>query len=78
VEHFFASLDLKHARGIPTVAEIMIDLFFDIGKGLLSQGCCDMAVQWLKRAFELLQDHDLGKLSPDAGELRLNVLHTYG
>ncbi len=71
-------MDTAHVRSTSAVAEDMVDLFFEIGKCLLDKGCCDMAVIWLKRAYELLQNQDLEKLSPDAGELRLNLLHTYG
>lgn len=77
-EHFFATMDLTHARSTASVAEDRVDLFFEIGKSLLDKGCYDMAVVWLKRASKLLQDQNLESLSSDAGELRLNLLHTYG
>ena len=77
-EHFFAMIDKAQLRTASAVAEDMMDLFFEIGKFLLDGGCCDMAVVWLKRAFEILQDQDLESLSSDVGELTLNLLHTYG
>jgi Meiosis protein SPO22/ZIP4 like len=77
-EHFFAMVDLTHFNSAPADAEILIDLLFEIGKYLFDQGCCDMAVMWLERAHQLLESQDVERLSSDAGELRLNVLHTYG
>jgi Meiosis protein SPO22/ZIP4 like len=77
-EHFFAMIDLAHARRTSAVAEEMVDLFFEIGKSLFDKGCCDMAMVWLRRALELLKNQDLGSLSLEVSELRLNLLHTYG
>ncbi len=56
----------------------MVDLFFQIGKNLLSRGSHDTAVLWLKRASRLLEDQDIECLNSEAGELRLNLLHTSG
>jgi len=56
----------------------MVDLLFEIGSSLLHKGCCDTAVVWLKRARELLEHQPLEGLSLDAGEMRMNLLHTSG
>jgi Meiosis protein SPO22/ZIP4 like len=77
-EHFFATTDTGQATSPSAIAEDVVDLFYEIGKCQLDKGRFDMAVKWLKRAFELLQNQEIGSLSPDVSELRLNVLHTYG
>lgn len=77
-EHFFARMESTRTERTSAVAEDMVDLFLEIGRGLLDKGCANISTIWLKRAFELLQYQQLEALSPDAGELRLNLLHTYG
>lgn len=77
-EHFFTTVDLGQLRSTPTITEDMVDLLFHIGRDLLSRGSHDMAVVWLKRASRLLENQDIECLSSDAGELRLNLLHTSG
>jgi Meiosis protein SPO22/ZIP4 like len=77
-EHFFATTDTWQATSPSAIAEDVVDLFYEIGKCQLDKGRFNMAVKWLKRAFELLQNQEFGSLSPDVSELRLNVLHTYG
>ena len=77
-EHFFVRIDMEQATRTPAVAEDIVDLFLEIGKAQLDAGSCDMACVWLERAFELLQNQDLERLSPNAGELRLDLLHLYG
>jgi Meiosis protein SPO22/ZIP4 like len=77
-EHFFATVDFEKLRSTPAAVENMVDLLFEIGSSLLHKGCCDMAVVWLRRARELLEHQDLQGLSLDAGEMRMNLLHTHG
>jgi Meiosis protein SPO22/ZIP4 like len=77
-EHFFDTMDFAQVRSTPAAMENMVDLLFEMGSSLLHKGCYDMAVVWLKRASELLQHQDLEGLSPDAGELKMKLLHTYG
>ena len=77
-EHFFATIDPTQCRCAPTVTEDIVDLLFEIGKGLLDRGCSNNAITWLERAYHLLESQDIDRLSPDAGELRLNVMCTYG
>lgn len=77
-EHFLTNVDFEQLRCAPAVAEDMVDLFFQIGRNLLSSGSHDMAVLWLKRASQLLGNQDIECLSSDAGQLRLNLLHTSG
>lgn len=77
-EHFFLRMDMEQATSTPSVAEDIVDLFLEIGKSQLDAGSCDMACVWLKRAFELLENQDLERLSPNAGELRLDLFYLYG
>lgn len=71
-------MDMEHVRSTSSIAEDLVDLFFEIGKSLFDTECCDMAVVWLKRALELLRNQNFERLSADVNELRLNLLHTYG
>lgn len=71
-------MDMGQVTKTPALAEGMVELFLEIGKSRQVNGSYDSACVWLKRAFEILQNQDLEGLSPNAGELRLNVLHTYG
>jgi Meiosis protein SPO22/ZIP4 like len=77
-EHFYAKMDLALTKCAPATAEDIIDLLFEIGKCLLDQRCCTTAILWLERAYRLLTSQHVGLLSQDAGELRLNLLHTFG
>jgi Meiosis protein SPO22/ZIP4 like len=77
-EHFFSRIDASQLRNDVEAAEGIIDLSLEMGKSLSDKGCTDMAAVWLERAYSLLQGHSLENFSPDAEELRLNVLHTYG
>ncbi len=71
-------MDFGQLRSTPAVAEDMVDLFFQIGRDLLVKGSHDIAILWLRRASGLLENQDIECLSSDAGELRLNLLHTSG
>ena len=77
-EHFFVKLDSMQFRRYPPIVEKLIDLILGIGTEQLNQKHSVIAVKWLGRAFNTLQDQSLDILSHDAGELRLHVLHTYG
>ncbi len=60
----------------PTTAEKLADVLFEIGRDLLQKKVFPMAVRWLERAHNVLGGQELDKLSMDAGELRLSVMHS--
>ena len=53
-------------------------MLYEIGKDNSEKKNNELATKWLERAATIFEDYDLGDLGPDAGDLRLNVLHTYG
>ena len=59
-------------------AEALVDLLLEMGRALFEKKLCEDAMIWLRRGYEILQLMDLGLMSPDAGELRLCLMHTYG
>ena len=67
--------DLEHEV---QAAEALIDLLLEIGRALFEKNLHEDADMWLSRGYEIFQHLDLGLLSPDAGELRLCLMHVYG
>ena len=59
-------------------AEALIDLLLEMGRALFEKKQYDDANTWLSRGYEMLSHMDLGLMSPDAGELRLCLMHIYG
>jgi hypothetical protein len=62
----------------PSTAESLADLFYEMGKGMLSKHKYEPAAQWLTRAFDVLAELDIEVLSPEAGELRLSIMLSIG
>lgn len=60
------------------MAENLADLFYEIGKDALAKVNYDVALRWLERAYDVLEEKDLGLLSLEVGELRLSILHGIG
>lgn len=75
-EHLFAQADqlLKKAR--PTAAKIIIDVLFQIGKGILHKNDFQMAGKWLQRAWDAINSQQLQDMSRDAVELRMAILQS--
>lgn len=63
---------------IPSEAESFADLFFDIGKDLERRQDYHRATKWLERAYNMLTAQEFDRLSQDAGELRLSIMHRLG
>ena len=78
MEHFFAILDTEHLDKVPSIAEDLVELSYQIGKWLFERGKVDTACIWLERGAQILQSQNLDRLSSDSSELRLSLLHTYG
>jgi len=62
----------------PATAEVLADLFYEIGKDLLKKKDYIVAVRWLERAYDMLTMRDIEGMSVDSGELRCSVLHYLG
>ncbi|KAF2804066.1 SPO22-domain-containing protein [Mytilinidion resinicola] len=77
-EHMFSKDELSGHQLDPAIAESLSDLLYEIGKDQLKHGRYEAAVKWLERAHEMLGDHELERLSADAGELRLSIMQSLG
>lgn len=61
-----------------TTAEQLADLLFEVGKSLFHKEEYKKAVRWLERSKSILSSQDVFLLSPDAGELKLSIMHLLG
>ncbi len=59
----------------PYVAECLADLLFEIGSARWKKSEYSEAAQWLEKACDVLVGQSLERLSSDAGELQLSILH---
>ena len=57
----------------PPAAERCADQTFEIGTDLLSGRDFPMAVKWLQRSYDVLNDQELDKMSRDGIEMRLAI-----
>lgn len=55
-------------------AESLADVLYEMGKDLLDKKQYAMAVKWLDRAYNVLVEQELDRLSMDASELRLSIM----
>ncbi|KAK2782163.1 hypothetical protein FQN52_001001 [Onygenales sp. PD_12] len=74
-EHMYSKIDAACVKREPTAAESLAGVLYDIGKSMLGRGEHEPAARWLQHSYETLCQHEIGRLSQDAGELRLSVLH---
>lgn len=77
-EHMFTKCKQLTSALTPSTAETLADLLYEVGKDHLSKRNYEMAIRWLERAYEALEEQDLELLSPAAGELRLSTMHNTG
>ena len=61
-------------RGQPECGEDLADVLYELGSGLCDRKLYDLAVRWLERAFDALDEHEIDRLSDDAGDLKLAIL----
>ena len=62
------TLDLIHS-------EQLSDTLFEIGKARLRYGEPEEATFWLERAHDELSRHEISRMSSDAGELKISIMH---
>ncbi|KAI9832360.1 MAG: hypothetical protein M1826_002046 [Phylliscum demangeonii] len=74
-EHLFREASLARKTLDPSTAENLADLLYEIGRDLLRQKRDAMAAKWLERAYDALCRQNVEGLSPEAGELRLSIMH---
>ncbi|KAH7181876.1 meiosis protein SPO22/ZIP4 like-domain-containing protein [Fusarium sp. MPI-SDFR-AT-0072] len=74
-EHMYAKADDLLHNLDPSSAEHLADTFHGIGGDLLSRGDNEMALKWLRRALDLINDQALERLSTEGLELRISIHH---
>ena len=72
---FNKSMSSKHFFDAST-AESLADVLFEMGKDLLGKKQYAIAVKWLDRAYNILVEQELDRLSMDASELRLSIVES--
>lgn len=58
----------------PNTAESLADVLFEMGKDLLHRQQYQMAIKWLERSSEVINNQELDRLSMDASELRTSIM----
>ncbi|KAF5598425.1 transcription factor [Fusarium pseudocircinatum] len=74
-EHMYTKADDLLHNLDPISAEHLADTFHGIGGDLLSRGDNEMALKWLRRALDLINDQALERLSTEGLELRMSIHH---
>ena len=59
-------------------AEELADVLYELSKDLYEKRQFELAATWLGRALDMLDGHELDRLSEHAGDLRLAVLQKLG
>ena len=77
-EHMFTKCKQLTGALLPSTAESLADLFYEMGKDLLEKRNFELGVRWLERAHDVLGEHGLELLSDEAGELRLSIMLSMG
>ncbi|KAF2233241.1 SPO22-domain-containing protein [Viridothelium virens] len=75
-EHMFEKTARLQRHADPATAERLADVLYEMGKDLLGKKQIELAGRWLERAYDILAEQDLERLSSDAGELRLSIMHS--
>lgn len=77
-EHMFTKCKQLMRALTPSSAEILADLLYEMGRGLLVKRDYELAIRWLERAYDVLSEQDAEALSPETGELRLSIMQSIG
>jgi tetratricopeptide (TPR) repeat protein len=77
-EHMFMKCKNLGKGFNPTTTEQLADLLYEIGKAALVKRDYEVAVRWLERAHDVLEEQGLDMLSPEIGELRLSIMQSIG
>ena len=57
----------------PSTAESLADVLFEMGNDFLDKQQYENAVKWLGRSYEVIDDQELDKMSPNISELSLSI-----
>lgn len=75
-EHFFTKCEQVPQPRTPASMEKLADLLYEIGQGALKRCNYELAIRWLERAHDSLDDQTLEMSGPEASELRLSIMHS--
>ncbi|KAJ4356283.1 sporulation-specific protein 22 [Didymosphaeria variabile] len=75
-EHMFTKCNHLSRFLTASLAEGIADLFYEIGKDLLSKRDCEASTRWFERAHDILEEQRLEMLSAEAGELKVSIMHS--
>lgn len=73
-EHMFKKSVTSKQYFDPHTAESLADTLYEMGKDFFDKKHYEMSVKWLERAYEVLNNQELDKLSMDASELRISII----
>ncbi|KAL1606688.1 sporulation-specific protein 22 [Paraconiothyrium brasiliense] len=69
-EHMFTKCKTLSRFLTASLAEGIADLFYEMGKDLLSKHDYEASIRWLERAHDVVGEQSLERLSAEAGELK--------
>jgi hypothetical protein len=75
VEHMYQKAAHSLVAYDSILAEKLADVLYEIGKSLFARKEFEVSIRWLERAHDVLGDQELERLSDDATELRLSIMH---
>lgn len=77
-EHMFTKCKQLPRSPASSIAEVLADLTYEIGKDAMKKRNYEIAIRWLERTYDTLGEQDTERLSPEVGELRLSTMHNIG
>lgn len=78
-EHLFSKAAPLMSKDLdPATLESLADLLYEMGRNLFQQKQYELAVKWLERSLDAISCQTLDRLSPDAGDLRMSIMHDLG
>lgn len=75
-EFMFEKLVSLRKSFSPNTVENLADILYELGKDLLGKKQYGIAATWLDRAYAILNDQVLDRLSIDASELRISIIQS--
>lgn len=77
-EHMFTK-SREVTRALPSSSiETYADLLYEMGKDFEKRKDSEQAIRWLERAYDIIEKEDPERMGPEAGELRLSIIHSLG
>jgi hypothetical protein len=74
-EHMYNQIEQLDLADHPLVAEQLADALYEIGKDQAQHRHHNQALQWLERAFRVLETRDFSTFSETAPDLHLSIMH---